>query len=63
MFYRFGEGFTRKRKTASSRGGNNRWSKVMENERQWASTGCSLEISETIKDTSFSEDGGEVRVG
>jgi len=35
----------------------------MENERQWASTGCSLEISETIKDTSFSEDGGEVRVG
>lgn len=27
-----------------------------------SSTGCSLEISETIKDTSFSEDGEEAKV-
>lgn len=50
---------------ASSReDGNSGWSKVMEIwEEEVSSTWYCLEISATIKGTSFSEDGKEVRVG
>lgn len=63
MCHRFGERIPKKMRLQVQE------EAIIDGARSWkmreavgSSRGCSLEISETIKDTSFSQDGEEVRV-